>query len=341
MSSVGLAPAKLNLLLKVFDKRRDNYHNILSLYQLISWQDIISISRSSTTTITVSGPYAEQVPQGQNIEHNLLWRAYQLMHDEADKLNIELPPLSISLQKNIPIGAGLGGGSSDAASIMKMLRILWLPQMPLSRLLELGASLGADIPVFIRGFSAWTGGIGEQLLPQPLNKYHYLVFSPSIHSNTKELFAKLDNHKDNSRAPYSDIYKGGGNIADMENLPSATAWLNMNTDEANDFFHPLCHKFPQLAEFYKTINAMTSNKLAANIFLSGSGSSMFAVYDGKTQALQDQQQILDACPQASLYSTKANFIRSTKINTKASASLAFVIHLVQGINCTGGIVYNI
>lgn len=270
-------------MLKVLSKRQDNYHNLVTLYQLLSWGDRVSISPASRDTyISVTGPYADQVPQGDNQQDNLAWRAWHLMAKELSCLNKKI---NIELHKNIPAGSGLGGGSSNAATLMRMLRLLWRPDMPLDDLADMGSSLGADVPVFIHGRSALASGVGDKLVPVILPQNYYLIFCPDIHSSTALLFGDLAKERQGHQSDYDDAEVSITQEIKQDNM----AWLEM--DNPNDFLSYALQKYPPLKNSYDNINSLTPNKLGDKIFLSGTGSSMFAVYDDKDKAYLDQQQL--------------------------------------------------
>jgi len=236
-----LAPAKLNLLLKVFSQREDNYHELFTLYQLVAWGDIVSLTPSSVaTSIDISGDYAADVPKGECLKENLLWRAWELMAREASQQKAKF---KIGLKKNIPVGSGLGGGSSDAAALLKMLRLIWLPHMPIERLAELCLDLGADVPLFVKGFSSWAGSVGEKLGPDYLSSYYYLLFSPAIQSSTAKLFNNLaanrtNVHNDRSRPTSIELSNKAGEDKTGEDKAGGDKNCWLNDSEPNDFMIP-------------------------------------------------------------------------------------------------------
>jgi 4-diphosphocytidyl-2-C-methyl-D-erythritol kinase len=154
------APAKINLFLHIVGRRSDGYHLIESVFQLIDWQDTIHLSlrpegKLSREDLGGTGP---ALPA-----HDLCLRAAQALRDATGcKLGAH-----IELEKRIPSQAGMGGGSSDAATCLLGLNLLWDLRQPLSKLEQIGLSLGADVPFFIRGRNAWVSGIGETIEPLP------------------------------------------------------------------------------------------------------------------------------------------------------------------------------
>ena len=183
------APAKLNLFLLITGRRDDGYHRLQTLFQLLNWGDELAFS-GTDGDIRLEAPLA-----GVADEDNLVLRAARLLQRHSGHRG----GAAISLTKRLPLGGGLGGGSSDAATTLLALNQLWNLQLPVDELAELGLQLGADVPVFVRGKSALAEGIGEQLSPVEIPPRWYLVIDPQIAVNTGEIF----NHPEltrNSRA---------------------------------------------------------------------------------------------------------------------------------------------
>lgn len=338
---VGYSPAKINLLLKVLGRREDGYHNLVTLYQLLSWGDKITLFPSTAATeIILSGPYADQVPQKDNLVDNLVWRAWELMKQELGRPQGNL---RIELHKNIPAGSGLGGGSSNAATLMKMLRLLWSPDMPLKILAEMGASLGADVPVFIYGQTSLAQGKGDIIQPLFLPRHYYLVFAPEIHSPTQLLFDNLaQDREQNTQSDYDameasiikEIHKGLDTR--LKDTDLNDYWLNM--EEPNDFSKYVVRQYPELKPIRAELDSLTPNKLGNQIFVSGTGSSMFAVYDDKAQAHADQRNIFQNY--ATAYSLCINSDKRAggkskgKSNGKSKDNANSVaVILTDGVNC--------
>jgi 4-diphosphocytidyl-2-C-methyl-D-erythritol kinase len=150
------APAKINLFLHVTARRDDGYHDLQTLFQLLDWCDDVGVEVTADGAITrVSGP--DSIPP----EQDLTVRAARLL---AATTGVALGA-RLQLRKRLPTGGGLGGGSSDAATVLRVLNHLWDTGLPVARLAELGLTLGADVPVFVYGSSAWGEGRGERLEP--------------------------------------------------------------------------------------------------------------------------------------------------------------------------------
>ena len=179
------APAKLNLFLYITGRRADGYHNLQTLFQFLDVGDTLEITPDNSGSITLLTPL-----DGVADEDNLIVRAaLALRAAAADKGT--LPPQAgarIALEKRLPMGGGLGGGSSDAATVLVALNHLWRTQLSVDELATLGVRLGADVPVFVRGHAAFAEGVGEQLQPaNPAEKW-YLVAHPGVSIATPDLF---------------------------------------------------------------------------------------------------------------------------------------------------------
>ena len=173
------APAKLNLFLHITGRREDGYHLLQTVFQLLDWGDSLDF-RVRQDGIIDRVNDVEGVPRGED----LVVRAAQALQQHAGTAL----GADIRLHKVLPMGGGVGGGSSDAATTLLALNHLWGLGVSLDELAALGASLGADIPVFVRGDSAWAEGIGEELTPLALPECWYVVVHPNVHISTAKLF---------------------------------------------------------------------------------------------------------------------------------------------------------
>jgi len=174
------APAKLNLFLHITGRRPDGYHELQTLFQLLDYGDELhfSLRNDHQLNLTCSVPALETTD-------NLVLRAARLLQELTGCPS----GADIHLTKNLPMGGGVGGGSSDAATTLIGLNHLWQTGLNRDQLAELGLRLGADVPVFILGNTAWAEGIGEQLTPVALDEAWYLVLSPACEVSTAEIFA--------------------------------------------------------------------------------------------------------------------------------------------------------
>ena len=174
------APAKLNLMLHITGRRADGYHLLQTVFQFIDLLDWLDFELLADGSIRRDHGNTA-VPAEQDI---LLAAARLLQERYAVSKGV-----SIRIDKRIPIGGGLGGGSSDAASCLLALNQLWELGLSLSQLAEIGLELGADVPVFVHGRAAWASGVGEVLQPIDIAESIYLVVDPKIHVSTAEIFA--------------------------------------------------------------------------------------------------------------------------------------------------------
>lgn len=174
------APAKLNLFLHITGRRPDGYHELQTLFQILDYGDELSFQTRPDPTIELTPEFPGLPP-----ESNLVVRAARMLQQETDcRLGA-----NIHLEKRLPMGGGIGGGSSDAATTLLALNHLWGLGLSLDELAAIGVRLGADVPVFVRGHTAWAEGIGEQLTPVELTSYWYLVVAPDCQISTKEIFS--------------------------------------------------------------------------------------------------------------------------------------------------------
>lgn len=175
------SPAKLNLFLHITGRRDNGYHELQSIFQLIDLQDWLEF-RPKNDDISISIEGINTV----DIEQNLIYKAIQVLKPYAQK---EIG-LSILVEKNIPMGAGLGGGSSNAATTLIVVNQLWQCGLSLEQLAELGVKLGADVPIFVHGRNAWAEGIGEHLTFIDLDQKQYIVLKPDCFISTQLLFSQ-------------------------------------------------------------------------------------------------------------------------------------------------------
>lgn len=174
------APAKLNLFLHVLGRRADGFHLLQTVFRFIDLQDRVGLAVRDDGEIRRDGALPGVTP-----EEDLCVRAARLLKAESGSAL----GATIALQKSIPMGGGLGGGSSDAATVLVALNALWGTGLPRARLMQLGLQLGADVPVFVGGDNAVGEGVGERLRPLSLPPAWYLVLMPQVAVSTKEIFS--------------------------------------------------------------------------------------------------------------------------------------------------------
>ena len=194
------APAKLNLFLRIPGRRADGYHLLQTVFRLLDWGDTIRLRSRSDGRMLRHGPSAA----GVEAADDLVVRAAQLL---AKAANIA-QGADICVEKRIPAGAGFGGGSSDAATVLVALNQLWGAGLDLDRLAALGLQLGADVPVFVRGENAWAEGVGEDLAALELPPAWYVLVDPGVHASTAELFQAPELTRDAAPATISDFVSG-------------------------------------------------------------------------------------------------------------------------------------
>lgn len=195
------APAKLNLMLRIVGRREDGYHLLQTVFQFIDLCDWIGFTLRDDGLIRLENPLP-----GVPAESDLTVRAAKLVRSCVGKNDLGV---TISVEKILPMGGGLGGGSSDAASTLLGLNRLWNLGLTIDQLAELGLILGADVPVFVRGYAAWAEGVGESLTPMPdLSEPWYVVVVPDCHVNTGSVFNSKELTRDNPPIKMTDFVAG-------------------------------------------------------------------------------------------------------------------------------------
>ncbi|MDW5418403.1 4-(cytidine 5'-diphospho)-2-C-methyl-D-erythritol kinase [Iodobacter sp. CM08] len=242
------APAKLNLFLHIVGRRPDGYHLLQSVFQLIDLSDTISLRVNASGEVIHHNPLPS-VPA----DTDLTVRAARLLqHATGCKLGVD-----IRVDKRLPMGGGVGGGSSDAATVMLALNRLWQLNLPRSKLMELGLSLGADVPFFIFGESAFVEGIGEIMTPVATPDTHFVILHPAVHVSTPQIF------RDPSLT---------------RNTPPITVPLLSSAVTQNDLEAVACKSHPKIAE------SITWLSQYANARMTGSGSCVFASFTSPNEA---------------------------------------------------------
>ncbi len=256
-----LAPAKLNLFLHITGRRADGYHELQTLFQLLDYGDELSFDPlpNGDLSLHAEGPTASAMP----LDDNLILQAAELLRQEA------MDPMlgaAISIGKRLPAGAGLGGGSSDAAATLLALNELWQLDLSEAQLCELGVKLGADVPVFLRGRSAWAEGVGEILTPVELPDAFFLVVTPPCFVSTKEVFSQENLTRNSPAIKMADFLAGRS----RNNCEAVTRAL-----------------YPAVAEALDWLDQFTEARMT------GTGASVFARCESRAEA----EQLLSKLPE--------------------------------------------
>ena len=252
--------AKINLGLNIVEKRPDGYHNIETVFYPIGLCDVLEVEPSETCTDYSFSSLGIAV--GGDPEDNLIVKAYHLLRS-----GYQFPPVDISLVKQIPFGAGLGGGSADAAFMLKMLNEMFQLKITPSRLEKIASKLGADCPVFIRNKPVYATGIGNVFTPLKLSLkgYFLLLIKPDIHVSTPEAYALVKPQK-------AEI------LLSESIMKPVSEWKNLIK---NDFEISVFARYPEIAE----IKQKMYDHGAIYASMSGSGSSVFGIFENEPSVI--------------------------------------------------------
>ncbi|WP_237066308.1 4-(cytidine 5'-diphospho)-2-C-methyl-D-erythritol kinase [Microbulbifer guangxiensis] len=251
------APAKLNLFLRILGRRPDGYHELQTLFQLLDFGDSLQFELRDDSELSVEAPGLD-VPQ----QDNLIFRAARLLQDISGTQR----GAHIRLEKKLPAGGGIGGGSSDAATALLGLNHLWQCHLSLSELASLGRQLGADVPVFVAGHTALAEGIGEHLVPVQTGPRHYLILVPECHVSTAAIF----------RHPRLTRDSPAIKLAHLRDRVLDSEWLRKHA--GND-----CQ--PLVEELYPEIRvAREWLQQHADAQLTGTGACVFAAFHSEAEA---------------------------------------------------------
>ncbi len=222
-SAAWPAPAKLNLMLRIVGRRPDGYHLLQTVFQFLDHSDWLWFAPRDDGVIEREGEIAGVSPDA-----DLTVRAARLLQQVAGTHQ----GATIQIIKNLPMGGGLGGGSSDAATALVALNHAWRTGLSFAELAKLGLQLGADVPVFVHGQAAWAEGVGEQLTPITLEEPWFVVLKPACHVATGAVFNDPELTKNSPLSTITDFVKGaGGNDCEAvvyrryPEVAAAAAWL--------------------------------------------------------------------------------------------------------------------
>lgn len=278
-SSQITAFAKVNLFLEITGKRPDGYHTLSTIFQTISFGDELTAKRAESLTLTCSEP---SLPTD---ERNLAMRAAVRLRD----LLGETRGAALGLKKVVPMGAGLGGGSSDAAAVLQGLSKLWRRQPSDTQLHSMASQLGADVPFFLKGGTCFAGGIGDELraLPHLPKTWLVLVF-PGFGVATKDAYARV-------RLPFVNPRSASKMIALLKKGRPA-AWAGELFNRFEELVFP---DHPQLPKLKQTLR----DAGAVGALMSGSGSSVFGVVESQAQGRKVLAAVRKRYPQSWLVHT--------------------------------------
>lgn len=263
----ALAPAKVNLYLRVLGQRADGYHRLDSLVAFTEIGDRLTVAPAEDLTLTLSGPFATAL-RTTPPEQNLAFRAALALREAAGQPNLGA---ALHLEKHLPIASGIGGGSADAAAALRLLAKLWRLDADPLLLAEIAARLGADVPMCLLGKSARVAGIGDSLSPVPLPRVPIVLVNPGVPVATKAVFAD----------------RQGDFSLPLVTLPALTvpeALADLVQRGGNDLTRPALGLAPVIGEVLRALRAAPGCRAAA---LSGSGATCFGLFttrDARTDA---------------------------------------------------------
>ncbi|KPL98813.1 4-(cytidine 5'-diphospho)-2-C-methyl-D-erythritol kinase [Vibrio splendidus] len=252
------SPAKLNLFLYITGQRDNGYHELQTLFQFVEFGDELTVSANQETSAITITP---EIP-GVATEDNLIWKAATALQQYTSTSF----GADIELKKVLPMGGGIGGGSSNAATVLVALNYLWQLNLSDDQLAEIGLQLGADVPVFVRGHAAFAEGVGEQLKPANPDEKWYLVVKPQVSIATVDIFT------------HSELTR---------NTPKRALATLLEQEYVND-----CEKIVRM--LYPEVDKQLSWLLQyAPSRLTGTGSCVFAEFSSKKEAESVLEQLPD------------------------------------------------
>ncbi|MBK1716341.1 4-(cytidine 5'-diphospho)-2-C-methyl-D-erythritol kinase [Thiocystis violacea] len=248
------APAKLNLMLRVVGRRADGYHELQTVFQFIDRCDRLWFDVRDDGLIRRPAPV-----EGVEERDDLTVRAARALQRATGCRS----GVDIRCEKNLPMGGGLGGGSSDAATTLVALNHLWGTGLDEEALSELALPLGADVPVFVRGRAAWAEGVGERLVPVELPEPWYLILAPPCAVSTKDVFSHPELTRDSQVITLADFLSG---------------------DASNDCLSVVRHGYPDVDVALEWLSAWGGGRLT------GTGACVFAVFGDQESAMEALRQ---------------------------------------------------
>lgn len=254
------APAKLNLFLHITGRRDDGYHELQTVFQFLDYGDTLNFLFAPDNQFDLID-HTSHIAK----EDNLIWKALERLRQAYSNKGVsQLPGVTIEVTKRLPQGAGLGGGSSDAATTLVGLNYLWGERLSNEQLQKIGLELGADVPVFIHGKSCFAEGVGERFTDVEPATTWYLVVKPNVHISTAELF----NHPD-LRRDCKPVEAGAWEQGHHENV-----------------FEPVvCALHPEVAKLRDALLEYAPTRLT------GSGACLFSTFESRQVAEEAQKQV--------------------------------------------------
>jgi len=250
MKKTWPAPAKLNLMLRIIGRRTDGYHELQTVFQFLDFSDHLTF-----TVIEEDAIKREHDIPGVSEADDLVLKAARLLKEVTGVKT----GISIHLEKKLPIGGGIGGGSSDAATTLYALNQIWETGLSIERLQELGLQLGADVPVFLHGHAVWAEGVGEKFTDVNPAENWYLVLKPSCFVSTAAVFSDENLPRNDNKITISDFIKG---------------------ERGNSCLKIVKKSYPEVAQAIQWLLQF------APAYLTGTGACVFAAFEAEQEALE-------------------------------------------------------
>ncbi len=258
------SPAKLNLFLHVVGQRPNGYHELETVFQFLDYGDTIELSTNNLNKdIDILTPIA-----GVKNTDNLIYKAAKILQEQVS-FNCGV---KIKMNKILPMGGGLGGGSSNAATILLALNKIWEINLPINKLAELGLALGADVPIFIHGYAAFAQGIGEILTPINPEEHWYLVAKPDCSISTQDVFGSAELVRN---TPKLLLNNTSSDVAKQINIPSCH----------NDCETIVIKNYPKVAKLLAWLVEYAPSRMT------GTGACIFSRFNSENEALAVQSKL--------------------------------------------------
>lgn len=253
------SPAKINRFLHICGRRSDGYHNLQTVFQFVDFFDTLYFEARNDEKIVLTTRF-ENINPDDNLIVKAAKKLQAICHTPCG--------VTITIDKQLPMGAGIGGGSSNAATTLVALNQLWQLNLNQDRLKEIGLTLGADVPIFIYGKSAWAEGVGEQLSPLELNEPWYLLVFPSCHVSTQKIFSQEQLTRDTE-------------------IKTIATFLEQGNQEQfkNDCENLVRSLYPEVDEAFITLSQLVKAQMT------GTGACIYASFENEQKARQVAQQL--------------------------------------------------